>query len=233
MAEPIEGQPVVISPAPTKEGTPPVDPMSTKLEGDKVPEKFRGKTLGDVLASYSEAEGAKTKAEQESSQWRSWAATKLAELEARTSAKEEPPDPMAAFDVDQQKAIHTEVGKAIQPLVDGLSSLMKEVVKSNRPDFEAVQELATTYFNKMAPEYRVSSEYGWDYAYRMAKADQMKNTKSLSPPPQPGPTSTPPTPSVTALTAEEKNIAQRFGLTDVEYEQYKIPVDVTTLKKEK
>ena len=235
MADPIEGQPGITPPAPPAEGTPPpaADPFAAKLEGDKVPEKFRGKTLADVLESYSEAEKAKTKAEQESAQWRTYVANKLTDLEAHAAERSPPANPMDAFDTEQQKAINDVVGKGLQPIIDGLSSLMKEVVKSNRPDFEAVQEAATTYFNKMGPEYRVHPDYGWDYAYRMAKADQLKNTKSPPPPPQPGPTSTPPATGAPSLTTEEKEIAKRFNLTDEEYERFKLPVDVTTLKKEK
>jgi len=238
MADPIEGQSVVTENLPTPEGTetlPVVDQMATKLEGDKVPEKFRGKTLGDVLTSYGESENAKTKAEQESAQWRTWAATKLADLEARTAVTHDvapAANPLAAFDEDQQKSLLGMFTQGMQPIIDGLSSLMKEVVKSNRPDFDEVKDSAATYYNQMPYAYKVHPEYGWDYAYRMAKADQLKHTKS-PPPPQPGPTSGSPGAPAIHLTADEKDIAQRFGLTDAEYVKLKEPVDVTTLKRGK
>ena len=128
MAENEEGQPGTPAPAPP-EGTPPADPMAAKLEGDKVPEKFRGKTLADVVSAYEGSEAAKTKAEQEAAQWRAWGTSKVTEIEAReASRRESAPNPLDAFNEDQQKALLEVVGKGLQPVVDGLSSLMKEVV---------------------------------------------------------------------------------------------------------
>jgi len=234
----VEGQPVT-PPAPVSDAatvTPVADPLATKLEGDKIPEKFRGKTLADVLQSYGDAETAKTRAEQESGQWRTWAATKLADLEARTAPTHDvapTANPLAAFDEDQQKSLVGLFTQGMQPIIDGLGSLMKEIVKSNRPDFEAVKDVATTYYNQMPYAYKVHPDYGWDYAYRMAKADQLKHVKTPVPPPQPGPSSGQPEPSTTVLSADEKDVAKRFGLSDEEYVKLREPVDVTTLKRGK
>jgi hypothetical protein len=228
MPEPNVEQPGGTTP-PAPETTPPADPTTLKVDGDKIPEKFRGKTVADIVASYEEAEAAKVKAEQETSQWRKWGAHKLEEdtsKNANTNAADVP-DLTNAFTEDQQKAITSALDKTMKPLIDGLGSLMKEVVKSSRPDFTELQEKATEYYNAMDPAYRVHPDYGWDYAYRMAKADQLKTVKPVAaPPPLTAPTSPAGGPAPATLTAEQQAMAKQFHMTDKEYAEFQTVIDV-------
>ena len=212
--------------------------------GNGVPDKLQGKSLDEVQRMYLEAEKARTKAEQERSQWQDFAANKLKALENRVTTpqpvqQQEPPmDPqkiLSAFDQEQLQALGFVLNNALNPIFDGLGSIQREIVKSRRPDYDKVKEKAEEYYQSMPPQFKFNPKYGMDFAYRLAKAEAddggSPNSWAMTPP-SPGPSAEQverrgPKP----LNDDQKFAAKIFGMSDEQYRQYMTPIDVTERKK--
>lgn len=228
------GEPTVVepkpepAPGPSGEPTPepkpepkpePTDPMSVTFEGEGVPEKLRGKTVKEVLAMQAEAEKALGTANLELGQWRQ-------DFHARQQAGQQPGkekyDPFAHLDEETAKAVLTLHQMQLAPLTQGLSSVMFELVKGTRPDFDQVEKRVKEIYNQMDDYHKFDPRYGWDWAYKMAKTEVMP--PAAAPLPQPGPTTTPPmTPKAPELTPEQRKMAAAQGLTTEEYIKYLTP----------
>jgi len=204
------------------------NPLEAVLEGEAVPEKFRGKKTRDVLQVARDLEAAKTQLEQEVSQWRMWAAQKLQALEQQAAPPQAPPPP--EMEPEALQAVQQVVQKTVNPILEGVGRMMKEYTKSVRPDFEQYEQKATMYYNALPPEYKVHPEYGWDFAYRLAKAEAMGVAKPQTQPPPPAPSTTDIPPAKPSLSEEEKRVARIYGLSDEEYRKFSEVIDPTAYK---
>jgi hypothetical protein len=214
-----------------------VDLATAKLEGDKVPEKFRGKTVAEVLKTYGDLEVHASKAIDTNKQWNEWYQKNkpVIELAARqaqggdrrdTGAARQPGsvggqkvNPFEVFEEPQIQALGDLFETAVTPLVGAITSIYKESVKSSRPDFHDYEERATQIFDNMPIQHRLDPKYGWAFAYNMAKAERM----GTEPPPAapntvttsgPGGVTKPPEES--EITDTELAFMKRFGIESKE-----------------
>jgi hypothetical protein len=209
------------------------DLASMKLEGDKIPEKFRGKTLPEVLASIKDLESSKTTAEQKVSQWNEWYRKEVLN-KARAadegdggdgSSRGSSKDPRAAFEAHQVQALSELFDSAMAPIVNALSGIYKENVKTSRPDFDQFEGRAKEIFEQMPYTHKVDPAYGWNFAYNMARAEKMG--KDPAPPPNTvaGGSGGAPTAAnePEKLTPVEQLWAKRFKMSDEDYRKYGTP----------
>lgn len=227
--EPGKTEPGKVEPAKVEPGKEPPDPLAVKLEGDKVPEKFRGKTMGEVLGLQGTTDANLTKAEQENAQWRAYFQL---EKEKAAKPKEKEFNPLDHLEEKQAQAVLSIVDARNKPILDGLSSMMLEYAKSIRPDFKQFEVRSKQIYDSLLPEYKYHPDYGWDFAYRFAKAEAEGTPAPPSPaPPQLGPsaTGTGPAPAK-GLTDDQKLWAKRMGLTDEEFTKFQKPIDAAKLE---
>ncbi len=198
------------------------EPLSAKLEGDKVPEKFRGKTIAEALTLMGATDTELTKAKEELKQWYKFGQ----ELETQKAGetKEKQFDPMEHLDEDQGKAIMTLIGEAMKPFGIAMDAYMLERVEQTRPDFGEYKERAMKIFRDLPTQHKYHPLYGLDFAYRFAKAEK----EGGPPPPGPGPSHMGPsnvggdtTPKEGALTKAELYVAEKMNMSPESYKKYK------------
>lgn len=218
--------------------TTPVNPLEAKLEGDAVPERFRGKTVADVMKSYGEAEDKMMKALNEAEQWRKFGEKSIM---AATQQSQKPVDtfnPLEHLDENTAKAVTTiasgaleEFNKAVLvPVIEGISAMQLEFVKASRPDFSQHEKRAREYFESMPVHVRVNPAYGYDFAYRLAKAEAMGGP-SLIPatpaPPSLGPSQGgTPAPAGPRFSEDQMKWMGLMGMSPEDYAKYAEPIDV-------
>jgi hypothetical protein len=120
-----------------------LDNLEAQLNGTDVPEKFRGKSVKDVLKSYSELETAHSRQGAELGEARRLAMT-LSELEVRPPKKEPEREPVKAEDLlaDPEKAI----SEAIET---------HPVVQEARKTVDLLErQVAMNEFERKHPSYR-------------------------------------------------------------------------------
>lgn len=209
------------------------DLSSMKLEGDKIPEKFRGKTLPEVLTAIKDLESSKTTAEQKVAQWNDWyrkevlnkARATESEGDGDDGSRGSSKDPRTAFEAHQVQALSELFDTAMAPIVNALSGIYKENVKTSRPDFDQFEGRAKEIFEQMPYTHKVDPAYGWNFAYNMARAEKMG--KEPAPPPNTvtGGSGGAPTASTEPekLTPVEELWAKRFKMSPEEYRKYGTP----------
>jgi len=212
-----------------------VDPLTVKLDGDAVPEKFKGKTIADILESQKHAEAAMLTAQASAEQWRIFAEQKLTAAPAQK--QEEVYDPYSDLDERTGKAVHTilqktledAVKKVFSPIAEGVSAMQLEFVKATRPDFDQLEARAKQYFETMPLESRMNPAFGWDFAYRLAKAEQMGKPSLIpktEPPPALGPSASPGgLPPAPKYDKDQLKYMEITGMSSENYEKYSQPQD--------
>jgi hypothetical protein len=214
--ETVVAAPVVPDSSATPEQTPVVAPsaLDAVLDGESIEEPIRGKKVSDVLAMRKADQAEITKAKQELAQWRQWAAEQMSrpQTQAATSAGAQ----------GQAQANPLEgVDARLAPLMGGLAGIQKEFVRSNREDFDTMEERATAYFRQMPPLVQIDPNYGWDYAYRMAQAEKLPTVREKLRLPTPAPSAAPVTAPKPSLSPEESRMAKTMGLTEDEWIKFK------------
>jgi len=229
--EPGKTEPGKVEPAKAEPGKEPPDPLAVKLDGEKVPKKFRGKTLSEVLTHIDVTDSELTKTQQENAQWRAYFEAKEAEV---AKPAEKPFNPLDHLDEKQAQAVLSIVDARNKPVLDGLSGMLLEYTKSIRPDFKQFEPRIKQIYASLLPEYKFNPEYGWDFAYRFAKAEAEGTPAPPSPaPPVPGPSATGSAPAGKAtLTEEQKLWAKRMGITEEEYAKFQKPIDAARAEEE-
>jgi len=233
---------------PQQPPAPATSPLEAKLEGDGVPENFRGKTVADVLKSYKEAEAAMLKAQAETAQWVAHFQRSAAQPPQQPASPAQPQyNPYDDLDERTGKAVQTIVQmslkdsleKAVVPVMEGVSGMQKEFVRAVRPDFNDLEERAKQYYDTFPLETRFNPAYGWDFAYRLAYAEKMGKPPLIPSAPQPapptpgpstGPGAPPPTPQ---YTEDQLKWMKIQGMTPEQYEKYSHPVDIVKERMEK
>lgn len=219
-------------PATPPAGAEPPDALSTTLDGDDVPQEFRGKTVKDLLAHTKELLGAKTRAEQETSQWRAYVAAKATEAEA---VRNNPPtpveDPLSEVDPrvlqGLQSAMNNQLNAQIGPIMSAIGSMNKNFIRGEFDDFGDYEERATQIYNQMPPAYRFDDKHGWRFAYNMAKAERATATpRKPSTHPPLAATTIVAQPTKPTLSDDQKKIAANLGLTPEEYIEYQDAKDL-------
>jgi len=237
--EPKPGEPKPGEPPkePPKGEPPKVDLMSQKLEGENIPEKYRGKTVAEFFTSMAELEGRATKSEQENAQW-------LAHFQGRAAAPkdygvtEPAPAPGGAVDPrqvwdkivetlgeEETQAVLAVLNLSSAPIVTQLSAITREIAKAQRGDWDKYERRIDEIYGNLHPEQRFHPEYGYTFAYNMAKAEAMGTEK----PPLPGtPTHVdsgapsdkkePP-----PLTEEQDYWRRKMNMTVEQYRKYSTP----------
>jgi len=230
---PVSGEPA----APTTQpegGTPPAapapstSPLDIALDGEGIPQEFKGKTVKDILASVSDLMGAKTRAEQEAAQWRTYVATQQAAPAA--PAGPAPEDPLADIDPKVlqglQVLFQNQFNMQMAPMHAALGNVMKNYVAAMAEDFPQYEERATQIFNQLPPQFRYSDQYGWKFAYNMAKAEKAGLPRPAVTHPGVAPTAFPTPPSKPTLTDDQKKIAKNLGLSEDDYIKYQTEQDI-------
>ncbi|MCW4026854.1 MAG: hypothetical protein NWE76_05180, partial [Candidatus Bathyarchaeota archaeon] len=168
------GKPPEPKPGEAPPGEPPKgeDIFSQKLEGDDVPEKLRGKTIAEALTIVKGLEGELTKSGQEIATWHKYYEAVKTREEAGEKPEETKPDFLKHFDEDQAGAIVTLVDQYMKPVFDAVGGMQLSYVKASRPDFEAHEERARKIYENFPLAYKLHPDYGWDFAYRFAKAEK-------------------------------------------------------------
>jgi len=225
---------------PTAATQPQSDPSTLKLEGETIPEEFRGKTLADVLKSQQEAKAALSREQAAAAQWRAFG-EEQARIAAGATARPKEPDTPPYNPVDDlgeanakavnhivQQNLQEALQKTLLPVMTGVAAIQKEMVRSVRPDFDKVEARAKQYFDSMPLEARFNPQYGWDFAYRMASAEAMGSTPMIpkDQPPQPGPSTgsggAPTTPKYDEL---QQKWMGMMGMSPEQFEKYSQPQD--------
>ncbi len=211
------------------------NPLELKLEGDGIPEKLKGKTVQEALTMLTESEGELTKATTESKQWQTFFSKQVGAPvtnpnDVTRQQQQQTPkyDPMQHLDEETAQAVGFIVGSQLNPIYEGLGAIFKEMTKSTRPDYDEHAERTEAIYKEMHPSYKFHPDYGFDYAYRLAKAEKMgppKTEKLPQPGPSVGPTPEPKGPL--PLTETEKYWADKQGLTVEEYRKFATPIDIT------
>lgn len=204
-----------------KEGL--ADPLTVKLEGDTVPAKFRGKTLGEVLQMVATTDSELTKAGQENAQWRAHYQAK--EVEA-AKPKEKEFNPLDHLEEDQAKAVVQIIDARNKPLLDGMSGMLMEYTRSLRPDFDQYKDRIKQIYDSFLPEFKFSTDHGWDFAYRFAKAEAEGKPTPATPLPVTGQSVTGVVPAkAEKLTESQKEWAERMGMSEEKYLEFQAMKD--------
>jgi hypothetical protein len=191
--------------------TPP-SPLETKLDGDGIPEEFRGKSVKDVLSSLNDIKAAKTRAEQEAAQWRALTASKM------EPPKTEEEDPLSAVDPKILEGLQRRFNGQIEPMHMAVGSILKMAARAEFEDFAEYEKEATQIYNSLPAVHRYSDEYGWRFAYNMAKSTRASHApKKSATHPNMAPSMQPPAPAKTELTDLQKKIAKEMDITEEEY----------------
>jgi len=199
------------------------DPLSAKLEGDKVPEKFRGKTVAEALTLMGATEAELTKAKGELTQWYKFGEKLEAEKAGGTTEKQF--DPMEHLDEDQGRAIMTLIGEAMKPFGIAMDAYMLERVEQTRPDFGEYKDRALKIFRDLPTTHKYHPQYGLDFAYRFAKSEKEGGPPPVGPGPShmgPSNTSADTAPKEGALTKAELYVAEKMEMTPEEYKKYRV-----------
>ena len=238
--EPGATEPKPVEPKPAEPGVEP-EPipenlLEMKLEGDKVPEKFRGKTITEVIQSYDASEAEKTKAEAEIAQWVKY--TQMLDMQEKTKTGETVPAkeaPWAKLDKDLVDGVVALNQAQMQPMMVGISTMLKEFAKSVNPDFEQFEKRATEVYYNLPPEYQFSPSYGWNFALKFAKAEAMGTSPPPGPvPPVPGKSQDPPVrTSPEALTVDQEAWRKKMGMSEEAYRKYGKMIPGSILKEKK
>jgi len=193
------------------------DPLSVKLAGDDVPEKFQGKTVQEVLTIYKDTEAKRVHAEAEARQW----LRLMQESDTKsTTPKVKEIDPADILDVDALQAITALTNKAIAPLVGALGNMQKQYLRDTRDDFSQFEERADEVFGGMKPEHQFHPKYGYAFAFNLARAETM-DTKQKKTTGAPAPTIKDiKGPKPEGLSEVQKKYAKMMGLSDEKYKEY-------------
>jgi len=203
--------------------TPTPSPFNTPLEGEEVPEQFRGKTAKDILNSQMEAAKLMTRATQETAQWRDYALS-LSAGPGGTKT-EVPEDAAPAFEKPQAEAIASIVGEAMKPVLQMVAQTQLDMAKEIYPDWDDFEARAIEIWNQMPGKARFDPKYGWGFAYRMAKAEKIEpGRRGAAMPPTPGASLTPTIPAKEPLDDEQLKIMKAMGMTEDAYRKFSEPV---------
>lgn len=237
--EPTPGQEPGKEPTPGKEpapGTPPtkVDFLSQKLDGENVPEKLRGKTVQEALEIAKLTEGELSKANQEIATWHKYyEAVKTREASGGEAPEDKKPDFLKHFDEEQAGAIVGLVNEVMKPVFDAVGGMQLSYVKAVRPDFETVEERAREIYKNFPLSYKMHPDYGYDFAYRFAKAEAEGGPPPQGPPvPHAGESQvgTPPTPAEEPLTPEQEEWRRRYNMSVEEYKKFMNIIDIDKME---
>lgn len=226
--EPPEGLPGEEPPEPKKEPLKADDPLAQKLEGDKVPEKYRGKTVEEILALTGVTETELMTAKKEIGQWHQYAEAEEAKLAGEK--KKEEYDPLEHMDEDTARAVSVLIANQTKPLTDAMDGMALDKVRQTRPDFSEFEERALKVYREMPFQHKYHPAYGLDFAYRFAKAEKEGGPPPPGPaPPAMGPSNTGGDPGAKegALTKAELYIAEKMGMTPEEYTKHKTETSPT------
>jgi hypothetical protein len=221
------GQPIVTPPQPT-----PPPPGPVVLQGDDIPEAFRGKTAKEVvelvLNTSAEAErlkGALSQREMEIEALRPKPQfEQLSDAEKKAlKEKEFINDPLAFMDKHYDERM--------KPMADeyykGQAEIQLNIIKGDKdryPGFKDLEKDVRGLLDKMPVEVR-ANPMAIDWAYKMAEypvlqkmvregkvREGMHVEGGGSPPPEAA--------KKVVLDDDEKSVAKRFGMTDEEYIKY-------------
>ena len=222
-------------------------PLEVLVDGDGIPEKLKGKTVKEVVQMYQNSEHEKSKAETGVSQWNRWYGemdrlgywnllskkaedfkNKEATAGAANPDEEEPtaegerPTPRRPSAPPDQRMIDEAVGRAVRPIVNTVSTILKRVVSEEYEDFDAHEKRASEVFNNLPLNMQADPAYGWRFAYHFAKSEEAsKAPRKTLPAMGPSATSGPQKSEVEDLSDLEKDIAKKLGLTPQEYVKFK------------
>lgn len=216
------------------------DLTTLKLDGATIPEKFRGKTLPEVLEAIKGLEAQKTKSEQTVKDWNTWYQKNIVEKQnAGGGAIDEQQhkgtgrsgrvNPLEVFDESQVGALGELFEVGMSPVVGSLSAIFKEAAKAARPDWSTFEERASEIYNNMPLQHKLDPKYGWVFAYNMSKAEKMGTEP---PPAAPNTVGTGgPSGAAKAPVEGEEEISdaelawmQKFGIKDKEEaKKYQVP----------
>lgn len=193
---------------------PSVDVLAAQLDGETIPEKFRGKTVQELLQIYSDTDRKRTFAEQEAQQWRA-----IAESSGNTNQSQSQSD---YFDEDAAKAVSGEIQKAISPIVDAFGRMQKDYLRETRDDFNQFEKRTDEIFAGMKPEHKVHPDYGYTFAYRLARAeaDDERVVQKKKAPPPPAPSTGGTSKKKDELTLLQKKHMEMMGMDEERYRKY-------------
>jgi len=196
----------------------PVDPLTLSLAGEAIPEKFRGKTVADILKSYSEAETALNEKSTLVSDWEKWY---MKNHPAEPAAGVEPEE--LPFDQKQISVLSDLLAKQLTPITQALDNVFLNNIKEVVPDFGSFEKRATEIYNQMPPQFKYGPKHGWAFAYNMAKSEMIGLPKAGAPPGISAGGPTPPPKTESDLSEEELSWAKKQGLTPEEYKKFQTP----------
>ena len=215
------------------------DLATLKFDGEGIPEKFKGKTMAEIAKIYGEVEAAKTKVEQTNKKWNEWYANEhLPKQKGGAAAAGDDEggdngratsrsgvDPRSAFEESQVSALGQMFEVAMNPVVEALGFIHKESLKASRPDFASFEERATEIFNQMPYTHKINPQYGWTFAYNMARAEKLGKEPPVAAPNTVAGGGAPvvPAPGEEPLSAAEDLWAKRFKMDPKEYRKYQVP----------
>lgn len=229
MADPVSGTPGNPSPAPQDpkpaDPTPAPDPMSIKFDGDKVPEKLRGKSAAEILKHYQDLESEFTAKAQLVSDWEKWYVNTHQKGTAGNGNAQPAGEEEAPFTEQQVNAMSGLLQKNLQPIVSALDNVFLENIKSMVPDFSDYEKRAREIYDSMPPQFKYSPKHGWGFAYNMAKSESQGIPKAKPPAPITPGGPIPPGAPENDLSEEEMTWAKKQGMTPEEYKKFQKPVE--------
>jgi len=205
------------------------DPLAQKLpDVEGIPDKLKGKTVGEALEMMGSTQGELTKALTEITQWHKYAEDE--ELKKAGEKKKDAYDPLEHMDEDTARAVTTIVADQMQPIMNAMDGIALEKVEQTRPDFAEFKDRALKIFMEMPFQHKYHPAYGMDFAYRFAKAEKEGGPPPVGPgPPAMGPSNTGGEPGAKddALTKGELYVAEKMGMTLEDYKKHKTETSPT------
>lgn len=222
-------------------------PLDVVIDGDGVPEDLKGKTVKELMQMHRNSELEMAKAKTGVSQWNHWysemdrlgywqllserakdfkdkerASASVSPDDEEPTADGERPTPRRAAPAVDQRVIDEAVGRAVKPIVNTVSTILKRVVSEEYDDFDAHEKRASEVFNNLPLNMQADPAYGWRFAYHFAKSEEAsKAPRKALPLMGPSATSGPQKSEVEELSDLEKDVAKKLGLTPQEYVKFK------------
>lgn len=221
-----KASPAASDPAKVEPVKPAPDPLSMKLDGEQIPEKFRGKTAAEILAAYGELEGALTDKSKLVSDWEKWyMKNHPTEADPGNGGAGGSGNPELPFDQKQIDLLGSMLNKALQPMQQALDNVFLENIKAVVPDFASHEKRAREIYDSMPAQFKYSPKHGWVFAYNMAKSEATGIPKAAAPPPISGSGPSPAPGKEPDLTEEELNWAKKQNMTAEEYKKFQTPLE--------
>lgn len=228
-----EGKPIAAPPQPT-----PTPPPKGVLEGDDIPETFRGKPAKELVDSLLVTQTELERLKSETSQKEAALQAELQRFKPQVQLTDEEREAQEekAFFQKPSRFIKQQFDERVKPIADeyygSQAQVQKEIFRAKTKDFAKYEKKIDEMMAKMPAELKAKSET-WGTVYKLAKIDDLEEREKQletkekelrvksglhvegegAPAGEPAPRTT--------LSDEEKSVAKTWGMSDEDYLKWK------------